>query len=165
MVHYHHVMIAGLAAAAAAEHQGNQWRLASSNEPTLCLGLLPCLQDIPKTFGELCSLELLSIDTCMHITELPDSLTQLHSLTELRLHNAEAWPVQLPALPAGIGRLPKLRKLLLTSAHPPDDGSMPALPASLAASTSLQELQWGNLRLVPGQPAPGHEGPPEGVEL
>lgn len=113
------------------------------------LRLLLCLQAIPESFGELSSLELLSIDTCMHITELPDSLTQLHSLTELRLHNGEAWPVQLPALPAGIGRLPKLRKVLMTTAHPPDDSSMPALPASLAASSTLQELQWGNLRLQP----------------
>lgn len=127
---------------------------------------LSCLQAIPESFGELSSLEVLSIDTCMHVTELPDSLTQLHSLTELRLHNAEAWPVQLPALPPGIGRLPKLRKLLLTSVHTPNDSSMPALPASLAASTTLQELQWGNLRLAPGrQDLPGHsdhEGPHQG---
>jgi hypothetical protein len=84
----------------------------------------------------------------MHLTTLPDSLTQLTTLTHLRVHNGEAWPVQLPALPAGIGNMPQLRKLTLTSAHPTGSCDFPALPASLAGSSSLQELHWGDLRLT-----------------
>jgi hypothetical protein len=105
---------------------------------------------VPESIGKLSSLELLFIDTCMHITSLPDSVTQLSSLTELRLNNGEAWPVQLPLLPKGIGHLPKLQKLTMTTAYPPDDNSLPPLPPTLAMSTTVREIQWGNLRLLRG---------------
>jgi hypothetical protein len=92
----------------------------------------------------------------MHVTSLPASLTQLHALTELQLHNAEAaWPVHLPSLPSSIGALPKLCWLSLTTQFPPDDSTLPALPASLELSSSLQEIVWGSLKLLraPGSTA------------
>jgi len=105
------------------------------------------LQVLPDSIGQLRSLELLVIDTCMHLAALPDSITHLSNLRELRIHNAEAWPVQLPSLPDSIGTLPMLQKLSLTTQHTPDDGVLPGLPNSLALSTSLKEIQWGRLRL------------------
>jgi hypothetical protein len=105
---------------------------------------------LPESIGKLSSLELLFIDTCMHITSLPETITQLTSLTELRLNNGEAWPVQLPLLPKGIGYLPRLEKLTMTTTYPPDDNSLPPLPPTLALSTTLREVQWGNMRLVRG---------------
>lgn len=115
--------------------------------PGVCCVSHTYLQALPDTIGQLLSLQRLVIDTCMHLNTLPDSITQLCALTELVIHNGEAWPVQLPPLPGGIGRLPCLQRLVLTSQYPPDDGMLPDLPSSLAASTTLQELHWGNLRL------------------
>lgn len=213
----------------------------------MCCAVLCCvhrMQALPPAVCKLTSLEYLSVNTCMHVTQLPDCLTQMSSLTELALHNGEvgvdrqtpccagkcsdsllaidyaqgtvqqgnslrasaagcsevhqavqhasdmcvhfrssaspsrrghcmvtaacsaalcplkqqllthcvvarvqAWPVQLPALPSGIGHLPSLRKIRMTSSHPPDDDTLPVLPSTLAMCTSLQEVQWGNLRL------------------
>jgi hypothetical protein len=52
------------------------------------------MQALPLAVCRLSSLEVLTVDTCMHITQLPDCLTQMSSLRELSLHNGEvSWQV------------------------------------------------------------------------
>jgi hypothetical protein len=68
------------------------------------------------------------------------------------LHTQEATPASLPHLPASVGDLPRLVRLQMTA----DDGNsagpdcilFPALPGSLARLTALEQLVWGNLRLL-----------------
>lgn len=65
---------------------------AAISTATMCCAVLccaRCMQALPPAVCKLSSLERLSVDTCMHITQLPDCLTQMSSLTELALHNGE----------------------------------------------------------------------------
>lgn len=84
------------------------------------LGALTCLRELfmgnahlmprlPDSIGQLCQLTSLVV-ACHSVafTTLPDSVSALSGLRHLRIECA-----QLLALPAGLGRLPALRELLL----------------------------------------------------
>ncbi|CAI7742341.1 unnamed protein product [Closterium sp. NIES-54] len=90
------------------------------------------MKKLPEGIGStLQRLRQLAIHQAVELTELTQSLTEIHSLTSIEIH--APW---LSALPYGIGALSRLRELNLANCS-----SLVQLPATLTRLCCLNELR------------------------
>ncbi|CAM6109739.1 unnamed protein product [Calypogeia fissa] len=103
----HHKLMSALALESSLELRGlptNFGQLSSLQMLSICA---PQLETLPDSLGQLPMLKILEINSCNHLAKIPETLGDLVALEQLGLVSCNA----LSALPESVGRLTRLRNL------------------------------------------------------